>query len=244
MEWRVSSTFSGRRPSSEAIDGIRRIGEPLHARPLGSRIGAEMFSKRRVFLMPGCRVMLRVIALSVAAGVVARASHAQSGQPWSLQASLLAASQKIGANAISGVGFEGQFRYTPAAVWSLGGGVQYSTHKSGGETITISGFFLEPRYVVDVGSERVAPYIAGRLALLHEKATLSGAGDVSSGGSAFGGGGGLLIRATSNINVDLGAAFVSQAFSDATGVNGATVSFPRFTGYVAKGGLSIGFGSR
>ena len=179
----------------------------------------------------------------VVAAAPVRAS-AQSAQPWSLQALFLEASQKVGGQLISGGGFEGQLRYSPG-VWSFGLGYQYSTHKSSsGQTkINISGVFLEPRYAIDIGSDRVAPYLAGRLAYLHQSTTLD-IGSVSSSGSAFGAGGGVIIRASSTVNVDIGAAFIRQSFSDAETDNAQTVTFPAFTGYVAKVGLSIGFGHR
>jgi hypothetical protein len=66
---------------------------------------------------------------------------------------------------------------------------------------------------------------------------------VSSWGSAFGAGAGLLILGTERINIDIGAAFVSQSFGDASS-GGTTFEFARFTGYVAKAGLSFGFGTR
>ena len=185
-----------------------------------------------------------VLGLAVTVALAARAT-AQSAQPWSLQASVLAANQRDGDRSMNGVGFEGQFRYTPAALWSVGLGFQYTTHSSDQVEIKIMGGFLEPRYAIDIGSDRIAPYLAGRLAFLRHTTTLEILPDeeFSSSGTAFGGGGGLLIRATSNINIDLGAAIVRQSFSDVT--NGdRTVSLPAFTGYVAKGGLSIGFGSR
>ena len=191
-----------------------------------------------------------LVAVTLAIAVPAANGAAQSAQPWSIQASALAASQQIGGSAISGFGFEGQLRYTPASLWSLGGGVQYSSHPSGNEKINIVGGFLEPRYAIDIGSDKVAPYLAARLAFLHESSTLDVDPGVvvtlvefSSSGSAFGAGAGVLFRATSRINVDIGAAFVRQSFSSATS-GGSTANFSSFTGYVAKAGLSLGFGSR
>lgn len=195
------------------------------------------------------RGIVAVVAAVCVAGATARDALAQSAQPYSLQLSGLAASQKIGQSAISGFGFEGQLRYTPG-VWSFGLGVQSSAHSSGDESIDITGVFLEPRYAIDVGSNRLAPYVAGRLAFLRESATLfqdpespTVLLEVSSNGSAFGAGAGLLIRGSPRVNIDIGAAFVSQAFGDASS-QGTTFKFARFTGYVAKAGVSIGFGSR
>jgi len=169
---------------------------------------------------------------------------AQSAQPWSVQVSGLAASQDLGGSLVFGAGFEGQLRYTPVSLWSLGGGVQWSSHTSGPDTLELSGAFLEPRYTVDIGSDRVAPYLAGRVALLQQSSTLQVAGDVSSNGAAAGAGGGLLIRGTPRVNLDLGAALLWQTLGDATGAGNSQVSFESFFGYVAKAGLSIGFGSR
>lgn len=172
---------------------------------------------------------------------------AQSAQPWSLQGSVLAAGQDINGGLVSGVGFEGQLRYS-RGVWSLGLGYQTSKHTAGDESIKISGFFLEPRYAIDIGSSRIAPYIAGRVGFLKQSSELHDPDNptselftTESNGSAFGAGGGLIIRATSNINIDLGAAFVSQSFAEVRG-EGRVFQFSRFSGYVAKGGLSFGFG--
>jgi opacity protein-like surface antigen len=176
-----------------------------------------------------------------------RGADAQSAQPFSLQASVLAAGQNLNDGLVLGVGFEGQLRYAKG-VWSVGLGYQTSKHTADDEFIKISGFFLEPRRAFDIGSERIAPYLAGRVALLKQNSELHDPGNptaqlftTESSGSAFGAGGGLIIRATSKINIDLGAAFVSQSFAEVRG-EGRVFTFSRFTGYVAKGGLSFGFG--
>ncbi|HKS05591.1 MAG TPA: outer membrane beta-barrel protein [Gemmatimonadaceae bacterium] len=176
---------------------------------------------------------------------VAFTARAQSAQPYSIQASFLAASQKIGDRLVSGPGFEGQLRYTPASLWSVGVGFQYSSHTSGGDEIRIMGGFIEPRYAFDIGSDRVAPYIAGRIALLRQVLTLDEQPllEFSSGGTAFGGGAGMLIRLSPKVNIDLGAAFVSQGFRDASD-GPVEIRFNRFSGYIAKAGFSLGFGTR
>jgi hypothetical protein len=195
-----------------------------------------------------------VLAVALSGSLaVCRPAGAQSAQPWSLQASLLGAGQNLNGGIVSGFGFEGQLRYAKG-LWSLGLGYQTTKHTAGEESIQISGVFLEPRYAIDIGSSTVAPYVAGRVAFLNQSSDLhdpdgiaAGVFHTSSGGSAFGAGGGLIIRGTSKINIDLGAAFVSQSFAEVSGnVNGTerTWTFSRFTGYVAKGGLSFGFGGR
>jgi opacity protein-like surface antigen len=193
------------------------------------------------------RVRLGLAAVAVGSLAIGSVAIAQSAQPWSLQASVLGAGQNLNDGLVSGFGFEGQVRYAKG-LWSLGLGYQTSKHTAGDESITISGFFLEPRRAFDIGSERMAPYIAGRVAILNQSSELHDPDNpgsqlfhTESSGSAFGAGGGLIIRATSKINIDLGAAFVSQSFSEVRG-EGRVFTFSRFTGYVAKGGLSFGFG--
>jgi len=178
-----------------------------------------------------------LVALAVL-GAPALSISAQSAQPWSVQGSVLFANQNLNGKLISGVGFEGQFRYTPS-VWSVGAGIQYSTHASGGQTLDLTGFFVEPRYALDVGSDRFAPYLAGRAALLHASIDLGSAGNVSTSGVAFGAGAGLIIKASTAVNFDFGAAILSQSLS-----NTSTVQFTTFTGYIVKGGISVGFGGK
>lgn len=179
--------------------------------------------------------------------VIGQSAAAQSAQPFSVQASLLGAGQNLNGGLVSGVGFEGQFRYA-SGLKSIGLGYQTSNHKADDESIKISGVFLEPRYAFDIGSLRLAPYIAGRIAILKQSSELHDPDDPSSelfhtqsNGAAFGAGAGVIIRATKKVNIDLGAAFVSQSFSKVEG-EGRVFEFSRFTGYVAKGGLSFGFG--
>ncbi|MFI5310874.1 MAG: outer membrane beta-barrel protein [Gemmatimonadales bacterium] len=195
--------------------------------------------------MKALSLFTRSLVATAAVGALALPARAQSAQPWSLQASVLADNQKIGSSAISGVGFEAMVRYTPSA-WSVGLGYEYATHSSNGQTLDISGAFLEPRYAIDIGSDRVAPYLAGRVAFLNESSKLRAPTnliDFSSGGTAFGAGAGILIRASKTVNIDLGAAIVQQSFQDASR-NGVTVSFTSFAGYIAKAGISIGFGGK
>lgn len=192
------------------------------------------------------RTVAMALAVFGAGAAVPLGLSAQSAQPWSVQPSFLAASQDINDNLVSGAGFEGQLRYTPASLWSGGLGVRYSTHSSGDEAIDIMGLFFEPRYTVDVGSDRAAPYLAGRVSVLRQTADLvapSGIVSVTSNGFGIGAGAGILVRLTERVNADGGAALVNQGFADAR-EGGVTVSFDRFFGYVAKVGISIGFGER
>jgi hypothetical protein len=169
----------------------------------------------------------------------ATALRGQSAQPFSLQASPLWTVQSFGTTNVGGLGVEVQGRWNPG-VLSLGVGYQYSSHSSGGDDLTLSGGFVEPRYAIDVGSSRVAPYIAGRVALLRQTNNF-GSG---SGGFAVGAGAGLIIALTPRVNVDAGAAVIRQSLDDADARGGGRVDFQPFTGYVAKVGISVGFGRR
>ena len=172
------------------------------------------------------------------------AAHAQSAQAWSLQGSVLLASQEINGRLVTGLGGEGQLRYTPASLFSLGAGFQLTQHTSGTEQLILTAVFVEPRYTLDIGGDKLAPYLAGRLAVVHESSDLIGAPGVSSNGTAIGGGAGILFRATRTVNVDLGVAVVYQSLGDATASNGARVQFKAFAGYIAKLGVNVGFGGR
>ncbi len=179
--------------------------------------------------------------VAVCSAATVSAAGAQSAQPWSIQASVLGADLNINGDVIGGVGVEAMFRYTPASSWSIGVGYQYTHHTKGSDALDLSGGFIEPRYAIDIGSDRFAPYIAGRLAVLNESSDFPGLGTFSSAGLAFGVGAGLLIKASTRVNIDIGAAIVEQSFSDAHTGN-STITFPSFTGYILKAGVSFGFG--
>jgi hypothetical protein len=177
---------------------------------------------------------------------------AQSAQRFSAQGSLIHVSpsgeayEGLGA----GVGFELQARYTPSAL-SLGAGYQSSSHdldlgEFGTESATIAGFFLEPRYVIDIGRDNMAPYIAGRLAFLTQKAEFEGI-DVSASGTQINIGGGLLIRLTPRVNVDLGLTYGAIDFDDVEAeFGGETVTFEGTGGsgknLVLRAGIAVGLG--
>ncbi|HUQ80596.1 MAG TPA: hypothetical protein VM076_05655 [Gemmatimonadaceae bacterium] len=188
---------------------------------------------------------LRPLALAVALGIVTLApnANAQSRQPWSLQGSVLYTAQDLGGSAgtIGGVGVEAQLRRTLSG-WSLGGGVQYSTHSSGPDDLSLTGLFVEPRFIIPVAAGSFAPYLAGRLAFLHGSLDAGAVGrSGSSNGLAFGAGAGLLYRLTERVNVDVGGAVLRQSLSNIKLDGVGEVEFPSFLGYVLKAGLSLGF---
>jgi hypothetical protein len=147
------------------------------------------------------------IVLSLAAAVLVAAElQGQSAQAISLQVSGLYHGSVFDAMR-SGYGGEAQLRYTPGAL-SVGTGFQYTTHEwdVGVEDIRLYGGFLEPRYRIHTGSNVIAPYVSARLSYL--KIGFSG-GDLSLDSSVIqvNGGGGLLYRLGSRLNLDVGATF-------------------------------------
>jgi opacity protein-like surface antigen len=121
----------------------------------------------------------------------------------------------------SGPGLEAQFRITPS-VWSFGFGVQGSAHSFddvdlGNEDVTLAGLFFEPRRVLDVGSGRVAPYVSARLAYLRQSLDIDVEGtkvSASASGAQINGGGGVLVRLSPRVNLDLGATYGYIRFGD------------------------------
>jgi len=175
-----------------------------------------------------------LVAAIVAAGFVAQPAVAQSAQQWSLQASLFS-STLIGDNPIyqnvePGAGFEVQIRWNPS-LFSLGAGFQWTTHKQNllaeqpdvidDPNTTLNGFFVEPRYVILVGSNTIAPYVSGRLSFLRQTTTAqfrTNNGPATLSATAEGinvnAGGGLLFRLGSRLNLDVGATYGWSSFGD------------------------------
>jgi opacity protein-like surface antigen len=173
---------------------------------------------------------------------------AQGAQQYGLQVAGLATSIGSGSNAIAGAGLEVQLRAntvhaTEKYALSLGLGAQVTTHSQGSDSLTIAGAFFEPRFTPSFGSERVFPYLAGRLAYLQQSSNFG----TSSTGLGIGGGGGVAIKLTKRLNLDAGVALVRQGFGDFRYndiANGTVGSFKPFTTYAAKIGVSWGFPNR
>ncbi|HRP07657.1 MAG TPA: outer membrane beta-barrel protein [Gemmatimonadales bacterium] len=169
--------------------------------------------------MISCRIPSIVTLASLLGG---QAAAAQSAQQISGQVSVISVAPSGDAyeGMSSGVGFEAQLRYTPSA-FSVGAGYQSSAHdvdmgdEFGTEDATISGFFVEPRYVIDVGSEAWAPYLSARLARLTQAADLDELDvRVSASGTQINAGGGVLVRLSPRINLDLGLTYGKIDFDD------------------------------
>jgi hypothetical protein len=173
--------------------------------------------------------------------------EAQSAQPFSLQASGLVNGVFGGVftGLQDGLGGEAQFRYTPGAL-SVGAGFQFTIHQIQGrmEDARLYGGFIEPRYRIHAGSNVVAPYISARFSVL--KVGFSG-GDLSLSSTfmQLNGGGGLLTRLSSRLNLDLGATFGYNRLGSGTltrASSGTAVPVESSSGsnVVVRLGLAIG----
>ncbi|MCC6928156.1 MAG: outer membrane beta-barrel protein [Gemmatimonadaceae bacterium] len=202
------------------------------------------------------RMLAALATLSLAAlTTLPTAAAAQSAQRYSVQASgiFVGTFGEAYDGLKSGVGLEAQFRITPSA-WSYGFGLQGSSHKFddatlGEETVTLSGIFFEPRRVLDVGSSQFAPYLSARLAFLQQSLDLDVNGtavSASASGAQVNGGGGVLIRLSPKVNLDLGATYGLIKFSDVevdiAGVGKTKVEGSSGNGsnLVLRAGLAIG----
>ena len=179
-------------------------------------------------LRSAATVLCALAALLVSYGSVA----AQTGQRFSLQVSGLGSAPFGGglASMSLGPGAEVQIRYNPSA-FSVGLGVDATFHSvDGTETdVTLTGGFIEPRYVIFVGSETVAPYISARAAVSQTEVQID-EGTATATGYTLNGGGGLLFVLGSRTNIDVGATLgfkdvgiaefpVSGTFDLGTGAN-------------------------
>jgi len=184
------------------------------------------------------------VALAVASASLSKVAIAQSAQKYAVQFAVLSTSiDGTGGNSIGGVGVEPQIRYNLAyAKESLGGltlglGGQWTSHSSGSDNLKISGVFLEPRWVPRTRSNRLFPYISGRLALLRQSSNFGSA----STGAGFGAGAGLAVKLTPTVNLDAGLALVRQRFGAFVFSDNSTGEFNPFTTYAAKIGFTVGF---
>lgn len=182
-------------------------------------------------------------------GMLSRELTAQSAQQISLQGSGLfnAVFGNVFSGLRDGIGAEAQIRYTPSA-FSVGAGFQYTSHELEGrsEDARLYGGFVEPRYRIHAGSNVVAPYLSARFSLL--KVGFSG-GDLSLSSSfmQLNGGGGLLFRVGSRVNLDLGATYGYNRLGDGALTresSGSSVPVESSSGsnLVARLGLAIGLG--
>jgi hypothetical protein len=226
--------------------------------------------------LPEVISMLHRTALTAVLAVAALSTSAaaQSAQRWSLQASGLFVG--VAGDAYeglkSGPGGELQLRVTPS-LWSYGAGLQYSTHGIdgvSGQKVDLTGIFVEPRRVFDIGSAKAAPYVSARLSYLRLSLDLGDVGlsrvagenpDVTLSAqqaranlvfsaSGFQGnvGGGVLIKLSPRVNLDLGATLGAIRFGEVKAeLDGQTIetsgaSSGSGQNAVVRVGLAIGLG--
>jgi hypothetical protein len=195
-------------------------------------------------------LLMRATVLTIMLLAMAeRQVGAQSAQRLSVQGSALylnlLGDAFVGADA--GYGFEAQVRFTPSAL-SLGAGFQYTSHAVVGsdKRAKLVGGFFEPRYVFSTSSSTLFPYLSGRFYVVRLTSENTGANvRATSTGLAANGGGGVLIRVGSRVNVDLGATYGYVQFTEfefeilATGVVG-TGEGNHGSNVVARVGLTLG----
>ncbi len=158
-----------------------------------------------------------------------------------------------------GAGVEAQLRITPGA-WSFGIGGQRSSHATTtpgftDQQVVLQGVFIEPRRVIDIGSSRVAPYLSARGAWLQQSIDFTLTNGVefvdvtaNASGAQLNAGGGLLLRLSPRVNLDLGATVGVIRFGDVLvdvpGLGRTTVSGSSGTGQnvVLRVGVAIGLG--
>jgi hypothetical protein len=140
-----------------------------------------------------------------------------------------------------GVGWEAQLRLNPSA-FSIGGGIENTFHQRlTGQDLTFLGGFLEPRYVIDIGSDDAALYVSGRAALSQVKIKTAIV-EATSTGYTLNGGGGLLFRLSDRVNLDAGATLGYKDLGDVT-LGGQDIDLGTGANAVARLGLAVGLGS-
>jgi len=183
-------------------------------------------------------------ALLLLASVGTSDLSAQSAQMISLQFSGLGAYPFGGGleNVTSGYGWEAQIRVNPSA-FSLGAGAEQTFHEVTGVTgrdIIFLGGFVEPRYVLDVGSDNAVLYVSARAAISQIKLQ-QGSFESTGTGYTLNGGGGLLFRLGSRVNLDAGATIGYKDLGILDLPQG-TFDLGTGTNVVGRVGLAIGIG--
>jgi hypothetical protein len=152
-----------------------------------------------------------LLLLVVIAGAQVAAVEAQSLQRLSVQGSgavLFPSSDDPFFESDTRIGYEGQLRYTLNRL-SVGAGYQRSTvYKFSADGVDFSAAlslgFVEPRYVALAGNA-AALYLAGRLG--YGTLVCSEECNANDAYLTYGGGGGILVRLTSRMALDLGGQY-------------------------------------
>jgi hypothetical protein len=220
---------------------VLKRSAPAHALDLAPQRQPEMSIRMKTTTTCSGRWLAGILLAAVLLPVGAAA---QSAQMVSLQISGLGAVPFGGglSNVTTGAGWEAQLRVNPSA-FSIGAGVEQTFHTiSGisGRNVTLLGGFLEPRYVIDFGSDKAVFYLSGRAAL-SQITVEEGGVDRTGTGYTLNGGGGFLVRLGGRTNLDLGA---TMGYKDLGIVTLSTGTFDLGTGanVVGRIGLAIGIG--
>lgn len=195
-----------------------------------------------------------LLAAAVLLAVAPPAASAQSAQRHSLQLSgIFVGTYGTAYEGLKdGGGLELQYRLTPG-LWSVGVGLQSSVHtfsdaSLSGMDVSLAGLFIEPRRILDVGSAQFAPYLSARLSFLQQSLdvpTTAGTVTATASGTQLNGGGGVLLRLSPRVNLDLGATYGLINFGDVAlsgGGGRSTVSGTSGNGsnLVLRAGVAIG----
>lgn len=148
---------------------------------------------------------LAVLAGLTVACALAGPVEAQSANPLSVEFAgiyaTLSGDDFEGTDA--GMGFDAQLRYTTGSQFTVGGGVQRTTHGIDGfdNNLAVLGFFVEPRMNIKMsGTSNLAPFLALRAAYLKESLS-EGGSDLSASGYLIGFGGGLSMSASPSMSL-------------------------------------------
>ncbi len=197
-----------------------------------------------------------------------------SAQTYALQGSglMLGFQGKDYEDVEKGYGGEVQLRQN-SGLWSYGVGGQFTTHKTpdnlGGAKINIIGAFIEPRRLLGAVGGSFTPYISLRVGVLRQSISvdenllqrqLGGANPdvllraqrranvkIQASGLQGNAGGGVLLRLSPSIQLDLGGSYGIAQFGNAkASFNGQNQTLPESKtsgqNFVARAGLSFGFG--
>jgi len=198
------------------------------------------------------RLFSRLVSAALFAGLTLPLS-AQTRSTWSVQGSGLFAG--LGGDAYAGidpgVGFELQVRRRLDSFWSLGCGFQGTYHSFSDfqGDVKLQGGFCEPRRLVDVGSEKVFPYVSARASVLQQSVSDPTGFDGSATGFTFNLGGGVMLPLGSGASthptvLELGASAGYTSFGDfnATAPSGRKLTSSTGGGYnfILRLGLAVG----
>jgi hypothetical protein len=185
---------------------------------------------------------LRLAGLLLIAVLIPGAASAQSAQMVSLQFSGLGMYPFGGemSKLDVGGGWEAQIRVNPSA-FSIGAGAEQTFHQRvTGQDIILLGGFVEPRYVLDIGSDNAVMYVSGRAAV--SQITIKGASLEATGtGYTLNGGGGLLFRLSDRVNLDAGATVGYKKLGEVT-LGTTLIDLGTGANAVARVGLAVGLG--